>query len=134
MSDNDQCDAHAHSALTGSMPAPATPRALEQAAAMFRAAGDEGRLRLLARLALGPDCVTALAEAEGEKIATISARLRLLHGARLVTRQRAARHVTYALADAHVAHMVRDALDHAAEPDSHHHAPVQTSTDEGHRP
>jgi ArsR family transcriptional regulator len=89
---------------------------------MLRAAGDEGRLRLLARLAAGAACVTDLAEAEGEKIATVSARLRVLHGARLVTRSRAARHVTYALADAHVARLIRDALDHAAEPDQPHDA------------
>ena len=118
MMDDDRCDAHAHGATGGPKPAPARPRALEQAAAMFRAAGDEGRLRLLARLAQGPECVTELAEAEGEKIATVSARLRLLHGARLVTRRRTARHVTYALADEHVARLIRDALDHAAEPQS----------------
>lgn len=128
MTDHDHCDDHAHDATGGPKPAPAAPRALEQAAAMFRAAGDEGRLRLLARLAQGAGCVTDLAEAEGEKIATISARLRLLHGARLVTRRRTARHVTYALADDHVARLVRDALDHAAEPESHH------ASEEGNRP
>ncbi|WP_333835096.1 ArsR/SmtB family transcription factor [Rubrimonas sp.] len=116
MADDDLCDDRAHNAPSGPKPAPAAARTLEQAAAMFRAAGDEGRLRLLSRLAHGPACVTDLAEAEGEKIATISARLRLLHGARLLTRRRAARHVTYALADDHVARMIHDALDHAAEP------------------
>jgi DNA-binding transcriptional ArsR family regulator len=123
MTEDDRCDDHAHGAPNGPTPAPAAARALEQAAAMFRAAGDEGRLRLLVRLARGPACVTDLAEAEGEKVATISARLRLLHGARLVTRQRSARHVTYALADAHVARLIRDALDHVAEPETRHAPP-----------
>ena len=88
---------------------------LESAATMLSAAGDPARLRLLLRLAEGERCVTELAEAEGEKLATISARLKLLHTARLVTRRREAKHVHYALADHHVLRLVRDVLDHAAE-------------------
>ena len=88
---------------------------LENAAAMLRAAGDAGRLRLLLRLVAGERCVTELAEAEGDKLATVSARLQQLHAARLVTRRREARHIHYALADGHVARLVRDILDHAAE-------------------
>ena len=88
---------------------------LESAAAMLSAAGDPARLRLLLRLAEGERCVGELAEAEGEKLATVSARLKLLHTARLVTRRREAKHVHYALADHHVLRLVRDVLDHAAE-------------------
>lgn len=88
---------------------------LESAAAMLSAAGDPARLRLLLRLAEGEQCVGELAEAEGEKLATVSARLKLLHTARLVTRRREAKHVHYALADHHVLRLVRDVLDHAAE-------------------
>ncbi|MEM6488836.1 MAG: helix-turn-helix domain-containing protein [Pseudomonadota bacterium] len=88
---------------------------LAVAAAMLRAAGDPARLRLLLRLAEGPRCVTELADAEGEKLATVSARLQLLHAARLVSRRRAAKHIHYALADEHVARLLRDILDHAAE-------------------
>ena len=88
---------------------------LESAAAMLRAAGDAGRLRLLLRLAEGERCVSELADAEGEKLATVSARLQQLHGARLVNRRREAKHVYYALADGHVARLLRDLLDHAAE-------------------
>lgn len=88
---------------------------LAAAAAMLDAAGDAGRLRLLCRLEQGERCVTELAEAEDEKVPTISARLKLLHGARLVTRRREAKHVYYALADDHVQSLLRDILDHAAE-------------------
>jgi ArsR family transcriptional regulator len=95
--------------------APPAAGTLESAAAMLRAAGDAGRLRLLLRLADEERCVTELAEAEGDKLATVSARLKLLHAARLVTRRREAKHVYYALADGHVAHLLRDILDHAAE-------------------
>ena len=82
---------------------------------MLSAAGDPARLRLLLRLAEGERCVGELAEAEGVKLATISARLKLLHTARLVSRRREAKHVRYALADDHVLRLVRNILEHAAE-------------------
>jgi len=92
-----------------------SPAALERATRLFRALGDEGRLRLLARLASAPACVTDLAEAEGESLPTISQRMRVLRNERLVTRQRDGRHITYAVADDHVVAIVRAAIDHAAE-------------------
>jgi ArsR family transcriptional regulator len=82
---------------------------------MFRALGDPERLRLLVRLAEGEACVSELAEHEGEKITTVSARLKTLYAVRLVKRRREARHVFYALADEHVLPLVRNAIDHAAE-------------------
>ena len=88
---------------------------LQQASAMFRALGDPARLRLLARLASGEVCVTEMADLEGEKLTTISARLQTLHEVRLVKRRRAAKHVYYALSDAHVLRLVQSAIDHAAE-------------------
>ncbi|MBO6894832.1 MAG: helix-turn-helix transcriptional regulator [Roseibium sp.] len=92
------------------------PRAnIEAAAMMLRAAGDPARLRILLLLANGERCVTELAEAEDEKIATVSARLKQLHAARLVSKRREAKHIYYTLADDHVVHLLRDILDHAAE-------------------
>jgi ArsR family transcriptional regulator len=82
---------------------------------MFRALGDPERLRLLVRLAEGEACVSELAEHEGEKITTVSARLKTLYAVRLVKRRREARHVFYALADEHVLPLVHNAIDHAAE-------------------
>lgn len=93
-----------------------SPEALDRASRLFRALGDEARLRLLARLAEGPACVTDLADAEGESLPTISQRIKVLRNEHLVTRTRAGRHVTYALADDHVVAIVRAAIEHAAEP------------------
>lgn len=95
--------------------APPAAETLEKAAAMLRAAGDPARLRLLLRLAEGERCVGELVAAEGAKLATVSARLQQLHAARLVVRRRDARHIHYALADGHVARLLRDIVDHAAE-------------------
>jgi ArsR family transcriptional regulator len=89
--------------------------AMAAASAMFRALGDPQRLELLVRLAAGETCVTALASAEGEKISTVSARLKALHTVQLVRSRREARHVFYSVADDHVLTLVENALDHAAE-------------------
>ena len=107
------CDPGAHPPRAPFAPPPR--EMLESAAAMLRAAGDPACLRLLLRLAEGERCVTELAEAEGDKLATVLSRLQQLHAARLVTRRRKARHIRYALADGHVARLLRDILDHAAE-------------------
>jgi ArsR family transcriptional regulator, lead/cadmium/zinc/bismuth-responsive transcriptional repressor len=97
-------------------PAPLPSRAqIEVAAEMFRALGDTERLRLLLRLAQSEACVSELAEDEGEKITTVSARLKTLSTVRLVRRRREAKHVFYALADEHVLPLVRNAIDHASE-------------------
>ena len=87
----------------------------EAAAEIFRALGDPERLRLLLRLVQSEACVSELAEDEGEKITTVSARLKTLAGVRLVRRRREAKHVFYALADERVLPLVRNAVDHAAE-------------------
>ena len=88
---------------------------LEHASAMFQALGDSARLRLLARLASGEACVTELAELEGEKLTTVSARLQTLHEVRLVKRRREAKHIYYSLSDTHVLRLVESAIEHAAE-------------------
>jgi DNA-binding transcriptional ArsR family regulator len=82
---------------------------------MFRAVGDEGRLRLMALLARGEACVTELAEATGDGLSTVSQRLRVLRVEGLVTRRRDGKHLYYALADDHVAQLILNALAHAEE-------------------
>jgi DNA-binding transcriptional ArsR family regulator len=107
---------HTHGGHPPRPPAPLPSRAqIEAAAEIFRALGDPERLRLLLRLAEGEACVSELAEDEGEKITTVSARLKTLSMVRLVRRRRQAKHVFYALADDHVLRLVRNAIDHAAE-------------------
>lgn len=88
---------------------------MAQASAMFRALGDPARLRLLAKLAGGEAYVTELADADNEKLTTVSARLRTLHQARLVKRRREAKHICYTLFDTHVVRLVQSAMEHAAE-------------------
>ena len=90
-------------------------QAIERAAAIFRCAGDPGRLRILARLTEGEFCVTELATEMGENMSTISQRLRHLRAQRLVRTWRDGKHIYYSLADEHVGELVRAALDHAAE-------------------
>lgn len=89
---------------------------LEAAGEMFHALRDPARLRLLILLSQGERCVTELVEAEQAKLGSISARLKILHGARLVRRRRAAKHVFYALSDDHVLTLLNSVLAHAAEP------------------
>jgi ArsR family transcriptional regulator, lead/cadmium/zinc/bismuth-responsive transcriptional repressor len=102
-------------------PTPAiSDAAYVRAAGLFRAAGDEQRLRLLTLLAAGEWCVTDLAEVAQAGMSTVSQRLRVLRSEGLVTTRREGKHVFYALADDHVAEMLANALEHADEaPHSH---------------
>jgi ArsR family transcriptional regulator, lead/cadmium/zinc/bismuth-responsive transcriptional repressor len=104
-----------------------SPEALERAARLFRAVGDAPRLRLLALLGQGEVCVTELAQAEGEKISTISQRLRVLRSEHLVVRKRRGKHINYGLADQHVIDLVFSALAHASEV-SANQTPVNLNT------
>lgn len=89
--------------------------ALERAARLFRALGEESRLRIVAALAQGEACVTELAQASEESLSTVSQRLRVLRAENIVVRRRQGKHINYALADAHVTELVFNALAHAGE-------------------
>lgn len=99
------------SAGTGDIPA---AELRGHAAELVRAMGDLERLRLPAMLQSGEHCVGELV-GELDKLGIVSARLQSLHRARLLHRRREARHIHYRLADGHVARLLKDALDHAAE-------------------
>jgi ArsR family transcriptional regulator len=92
-----------------------TAATFERAAGIFQALGDPGRLRLLAILADEETCVSELAELLDEEVSTISHRLRLLRAESIVQRRRQGRHIYYSLLDEHVALLLRNAFDHAAE-------------------
>jgi DNA-binding transcriptional ArsR family regulator len=62
----------------------------------------------------GSQCVHELVSALGASQPLVSQHLRVLRGAGLVAGERRNREVHYRLVDAHVGHLVRDALDHAA--------------------
>jgi|HubBroStandDraft_6_1064221.scaffolds.fasta_scaffold2480494_1 ArsR family transcriptional regulator len=102
--------------VRASAAARANDEVYERAASFCRAAGDIGRLRVLARLADGGEwCVTELAQLAHVPLRTMSQQLSLLRAHRLVRRRRVAKHVYYALADAHIRDFLRSALDHATE-------------------
>ncbi len=114
-SDRAECGPEEHTALTV---AQASPAAIARAVRLFKALGDEARLRTLEMLMEREACVSELAEASGEQVSTVSHRLRLLSTEGLVERRRQGRHIYYSLADSHVIELVRNALDHAE-----HHPP-----------
>jgi ArsR family transcriptional regulator, lead/cadmium/zinc/bismuth-responsive transcriptional repressor len=89
--------------------------AFVRAAALFRAAGDVARLRVLHTLAHGEWCVSELAADTGTKLFTLSQQLRVLYSERIVERRRDGKHIYYRLADDHVRDLVAAALEHAGE-------------------
>ena len=92
-----------------------TADAAERAAALFRAAGDVHRLRLIEQLGHGERCVTELADASGTKMSTLSQQLRVLRAERIVKARRDGKHIFYSLADEHIHELVVAALDHVTE-------------------
>jgi DNA-binding transcriptional ArsR family regulator len=95
--------------------------AFARAAALFRAAGDVPRLKILDRLSDGEWCVTELAEAAGVGISTVSQQLRTLRAERIVARRRTGKHIFYSLTDEHVRDLIHNALEHATEESSGGH-------------
>ena len=89
--------------------------ARERAVRLFKALGDEARLRTLEMLVEREACVSEIAESTGEQLSTVSHRLRLLRSEGLVNRRRAGRHIFYSLADHHVFELIQNALEHASE-------------------
>ncbi len=82
---------------------------------MFKALSDPARLQTLIILAENEHNVGALADIEGDKLGTISARLKVLLQARLVRRRRDGKSVIYSVADNHVLNMIENAVEHATE-------------------
>lgn len=92
--------------------------ACTRAARMCAAMGEPARLRLLGILLEGPHCVSELTAETGDSMSLVSQRLKVLAAADLVSRQRAGKHVHYALRDEHVRQMVVNLFSHSEE----HHA------------
>ncbi|MEM7193120.1 MAG: metalloregulator ArsR/SmtB family transcription factor [Pseudomonadota bacterium] len=92
-----------------------TEEQCDEAVAIFKALSDPARLQTLLILAAGERNVGELAEIEGEKTGTVSARLQVLLNARLVKRRREGQSMIYAIADEHVLNLVANAIEHACE-------------------
>jgi ArsR family transcriptional regulator len=93
----------------------ATDPALRPATELFKALGNPLRLAIVTELGDGPRCVHDLVTALGASQPLVSQHLRVLRTANLVATERRGREVAYTLADAHVAHIVSDAIHHANE-------------------
>jgi DNA-binding transcriptional ArsR family regulator len=91
---------------------------LIQAAELFKALSTPSRLHILCVLSGGPSSVSTLVEVTGLSQPLVSQHLKLLRGNNLVTVTRTGREALYALADEHVAHVIRDTIAHTRE--SHH--------------
>lgn len=81
----------------------------------YRLLGDPTRLRVLLACLPGPIAVGDIAIAVNASPSLVSHHLRLLRGARLVRGTRQNRQVFYETADAHIAHMLTDMIEHAME-------------------
>jgi len=81
----------------------------------YRLLGDPTRLKVVLTCLEGPIAVGDIAAAIGASQSLVSHHLRLLRAARLVRGTRRNKQVLYEAADAHIARMLADMIDHAME-------------------
>lgn len=91
--------------------------AASAAASLLRALANPVRVAIVTELADGERCVHELVSALHLPQPLVSQHLRVLRERRVVEGRRRGREVAYALTDGHVAHIVGDAVAHAAEHD-----------------
>jgi DNA-binding transcriptional ArsR family regulator len=84
----------------------------ELAGETFKLLGDVTRLKILWALLHGEHSVTALAAHIGANVPAVSQQLAKLRMARLVRARRDGNHIFYAAENAHVRHLVEEALFH----------------------
>ncbi|PIW28083.1 MAG: transcriptional regulator [Rhodospirillales bacterium CG15_BIG_FIL_POST_REV_8_21_14_020_66_15] len=89
----------------------------EEVAAIFHLLGEPNRLAILTACMAGPRSVNDLAALTGMSPSLTSHHLRLLKAARLVRAKRRGKFVHYAVHDHHVTSILRDMIEHVAEPD-----------------
>ena len=102
------------------MVATRTPDVLAGAVDLLKALASPIRLATVVELAQGPRCVHELQstlEASGREVSQplLSQHLKVLRETGLVTTTRRGTEITYQLADAHVGHIVNDAIRHSQE-------------------
>lgn len=94
---------------------PPNDEILYKLADLYKVFGDPTRIRILYTLSKGELCVCDIAELLGMTQSAISHQLRVLKQAELVKFRRDGKTVYYALADAHVATILAQGLDHVQE-------------------
>ncbi len=85
-------------------------------AEIFHLLGDPTRLRIVTCCLDKPQNVSDIAVILGVSASLVSHHLRLLKAARLVRPERRGKQVFYATADEHVDCILKDMIDHVAEP------------------
>ncbi len=88
---------------------------IEAMAALFKAMGEPGRLRILWALTEGEMCVCDLAALLGNSESAVSHQLRLLRQLALVSHRRQGQVLYYRLNDDHIHTLIHMALDHIRE-------------------
>ena len=92
-----------------------SPETVREAASIFRALGEEGRLKTLRLISHKERCVTEIANLLEENLAAVSQRLKLLRAERIVISRRQGKHIFYALADQHIVDLIKNGIAHAEE-------------------
>jgi ArsR family transcriptional regulator, zinc-responsive transcriptional repressor len=82
---------------------------------LLRALAAPLRIAIVTELGSGARCVHELVDALAAPQPLVSQHLRVLRAVGVVTGSRRGREMEYALTDQHVAHIVADAVSHAAE-------------------
>lgn len=82
---------------------------------LFKVFGDTTRIRILYALLEAELCVCALAELLHMEQSAISHQLKILRGARLVSRRREGKTNVYSLADSHVRSIIDQGFEHITE-------------------
>ena len=103
---------HHHPKLPSETPA---DEILYKLADLYKVFGDPTRIRILYALSGGELCVCDIAELLGMTQSAISHQLRVLKQSSLVKFRRDGKAVYYSLADAHVATILSQGLDHVQE-------------------
>ena len=85
------------------------------AADLLKALASPYRIAIVDLLSSGPRRVHEIVDALGVEQPLVSQHLRVLRDAQLLTGERQGKEVVYSLADDHIAHIVGDAITHAAE-------------------
>lgn len=100
----------------GEVPTPAyDAAAIDRTAEVFKALAASSRLRILLVLTQGEASVTEIVDETGLAQPLVSQHLKQLRSLHLVAVNRVGREAIYSFKDAHVSHILIDALDHALE-------------------
>ena len=89
--------------------------AVARAADLFKILGAPVRVRLLVILSREPATVAELVEGTGSSQTLVSQHLRVMRTAGIVRSEPRGRERSYSVTDAHVSHIVLDAIEHAKE-------------------